>query len=490
MTSARLSGLDASFLSVETPAAHMHVGWVARFSPPPGSPAPTFAALREHIGSRLARAPRYRQKLAAVPFGVHAPEWIDDPVFAVERHVYWAPGPLEDLVDEVLSVPLRRDRPLWEMWICHDADERALAIVGKMHHCMVDGMAAMELGSLLLDPTPEEQTWELDAYSAAPPPPARVLLARAVRDRAADGLGLMGATVRLMASPARAGQRTAVGTARVARALSNALRAAPESGLNAPLTPLRRLAWVDRPFQDLVAVKSAFGITVNDVLLAAVAGAMRSYLIRRGEDPGTLKAMVPVSVRGSDELLGNRISFVFVPLPCNEPNPLRRLYSVHATMRQRKRDGEPEGADVALRAAQQAPRVLQRVISRVVASPRTFNLTVSSIPGPAGPLFLMGCPLETVYPVVPLSEHHAVSVGMVTVGDRACFGVYADRELLSDIDQLAGDIDAAIDELLVRARTSPPRLFIRRPPPEDPPLADLWEQLQSRRTPGETPSSV
>jgi WS/DGAT/MGAT family acyltransferase len=489
VSNARLSGLDASFLAVETPTAHMHVGWVARFQTPTGFPPPTFAALRAHIGSRLTHAPRYRQKLAPVPFAVHAPEWVDDAAFSVERHVYWAPGPLECLVDEVMSVPLRRDRPLWEIWVCHDSERQGFALVGKLHHCMVDGMAALELGSLLLDATPDAPGSELDDWGAAPEPRSELLLARALRDRAADGLDLLGSSARLLASPARAGQQTAAGAVRVARALGNALRPAPESALNAPLSPLRRLAWVERPFEDLRAVKRAFATTVNDVMLAAVAGGMRSYLMRRGEDPTALKAMIPVSVRASDELLGNRISFVFVGLPCDEPNPLRRLYSVHAAMGQRKRDGESEGADVALRAAQRTPALVQKAISRIVASPRTFNLTLSSIPGPLGPLFLMGSPLQAVYPVVPLSEHHALSIGMITVGDKACFGVYADREMLPDVDLLARDIDGALDELIARARTSPPRLFIRRSPPRDPPLAEIWTALSEQRARGESQSA-
>lgn len=486
MTSARLSGLDASFLAVETPTAHMHVGWVARCVAPEGAQAPTFAALRAHIGARLGRAPRYRQKLAGVPFGVHAPEWVDDPTFSVERHVYWAPGPLEDLVNEVLSVPLRRDRPLWEMWVCRDPDGAGFALVGKLHHCMVDGMAALELGSLLLDPTPEPEDFASHSASAAPQPSAEMLLARALRDRAAGGLGLLGSSLRTLGSPARAGQQTAAGALRVARAVTNTLRAAPESNLNAPLSPLRRLAWVKRPFEDLQTVKRAFGTTVNDVMLTAVAGGVRSYMIRRGEDPMALKAMVPVSVRSSDELLGNRISFVFCDLPCDEANPVRRLYAIAAGMGQRKRDGEPQGADVALRAAQRAPSVVQRVVSRVVSSPRTFNLTLSSIPGPTGPLFLMGCALDAVYPVVPLSERHALSVGMITVGDKACFGIYADRDMLPDLQGLAGDIDHAVDELLARARTTPPRLFIRRSPPRNPPLADIWAQMSAQRARSES----
>jgi hypothetical protein len=134
MTCTRLSALDASFLAVETPTAHMHVGWSAVFSAPVAGRLPSFAQLRDHIELRLRRAPRYRQKLASVPFGFRAPEWIDDPGFCVDRHVYRAPGPLTDLVDEVMSMPLRRDRPLWEIWVCEDSENQQIALVGKAHH--------------------------------------------------------------------------------------------------------------------------------------------------------------------------------------------------------------------------------------------------------------------------------------------------------------------------------------------------------------------
>ena len=450
MSRSRLSALDASFLAVETPTAHMHVGWTAVFSAPTPGRLPGFSQLRDHIELRLGRAPRYRQKLAHVPLGLHTPEWIDDPAFSVDRHVYRASGPLHGLVDEVMSTPLRRDRPLWEMWICEDPDGEGFAIVGKTHHCMVDGIAAVELASVLLDPTPEPVACEPDGWCAAPEPDPELLLARGVRDLLGEQLGVLGC-VRAAASPARAVREMAGGAMRVTRALSHSLRSAPACALNRQLSPLRRLAWTQRPLGDLRTVKRAYGTTVNDVMLAAVAGGVRSHMIRRGEEPVALRAMVPVNVRDPHDVLGNHISFVLADLPCDEPHPLGRLYNVHATMSARKRDREPEGADLALKAAAHAPAAVRQAISRAIASPRTFNLVVSNIPGPAEPMYMLGCPLEATYPVVPLADRHAVSVGMTTVCDRACFGVYADPETLPDAGALARDIDDAITELLARA---------------------------------------
>ena len=453
MTStSRLSALDASFLAVETPTAHMHVGWAATFKAPSGGRLPSFAQLRDHIGVRLARAPRYRQKLAAVPLKLHTPEWIDDPAFSVDRHVYWAPGPLHDLADEVMSVPLRRDRPLWEIWICEEADEQQIGIVGKLHHCMVDGIAAVELSSLLFDLTPDPVACEPDDWHAAPEPNAEWLLVRGVRDLVGLQLGLLRGPLSAATSPARAARHTAAAALGVTRALGHSLRAAPASMLNRQLSPLRHLVWTQRPLADLQAVKRAYGTTLNDVMLAAVAGAVRAYLLRGGEQPVALKAMVPVSVRSSGEIPGNAISFVFGDLPCDEPDPLIRLRRVNDTMSQRKRHGEPQGADLALKAAAHTPVAVQQALSRFIASPRTFNLVVSNIPGPAQPLYLLGCVLETTYPVVPLADRHALSVGMTTVRDLACFGVCADRATLPEVDGLARDIDEAIAELVAVAR--------------------------------------
>jgi diacylglycerol O-acyltransferase len=453
MSSPRLSALDASFLAVETPTAHMHVGWVGMFSPAADGRLPSFRELREHIALRVGRAPRYRQKLASVPLGLNAPEWIDDPAFSVDRHVYWAPGSLADLVDEVMSIPLRRDRPLWEMWICDDAPNQRLAIVGKSHHCMVDGLAAVELASLLLDTTPDPVVYDPapERHRRADPDPEpgiERMIARGVRDLLGQQLDLLQWPLRAASSPAPAARQTAVGAIRAIRAIDQLLRPAPTSVLNGELSALRRLAWAQRPLDDLRTIRRAYGTTINDVILAAVAGGIRAYLLRRGEQPARLKVMVPVNVRSDEDVLGNHISFAFADLPCDDPDPIGRLYQVHASMSRCKRDGEPEGSDLVLKAASRTPVTVQQALSKLIASPRAFNLVVSNIPGPSIPMYMLGCRLQAVYPMVPLADHHAVSVGMITVDDQACFGVYADRQALPDVNMLAQDIDDAVTELL------------------------------------------
>jgi diacylglycerol O-acyltransferase len=446
----RLSALDASFLEVESPSAHMHVGWAASFAPPDDTLRPSFDALRDHIGSRLGRAPRYRQRLARVPLGVHDPEWIDDPDFEVCEHVRRSDAQdLGELVDRVLSEPLDRERPLWELWIADRLADGRIGMVGKAHHCMVDGIAAVELSTLLLDVEPSTEADRSDGWLPRPVPEPVELFSRALVDRAREQLDLVRGPLEVAISPQRLLELPGR-AARTARAMAHAVMPlAPRSPFNEPSSPYRHLATVRRPLEDLRRVKARFGTTVNDVVLAACAGATREFLFDRGREPLPLKTMVPVNVRdGEASELGNRISFMFIELPCAEPDPLMRLMRINHQTGARKRGGEPEDSDAVLRAVGHAPPPVQRVLSHLIASPRTFNLVVSNIPGPRIPLYLLGCPLEEAYPVVPLSDQHAVSIGMTTVRDDACFGVYADREALPDADDLAERLNDAIDELV------------------------------------------
>jgi len=446
----RLSPLDASFLAVETPTAHMHVGWAAIFEPPDGGLRPSFEELRRHIACRLPRAPRYRQMLRSVPFGINAPVWVDDPDFDVSRHVVrTTSGSLTDVVEESMSKALPRNRPLWQVWIAERLDDGRIGVVGKAHHCMVDGIAAVELGTLLLDPDPVAPPPERDVWIPQPAPSGSELFARGVADLARSQLDLAAIPARAARSPRRA-LELASRARRAAAAMLDAARPArlmPQ--LNPQISPHRQLGLLDRPVDDLLRIKRAFGVKLNDVVLAACAGGVRAFLKKRGENPTRLKTMVPVNVRGSGEAdqLGNRISFMFVDLPCDEPDPVRRLREIHAGTSDLKRAGKAEGADDVVRSLGFAPSPVQRVVSRLISSPRTFNLTVSNIPGPREPLYMLGCPLDEVYPVVPIPERHALSIGVTTVGEGAFFGLYADPRSLPGIDGLAGEIDLAIDEL-------------------------------------------
>jgi diacylglycerol O-acyltransferase len=452
----RLSALDASFLAVERPAAPMHVGWVALFDPPESGPRPGFDELYEHLAGRFGRAPRYRQRLAGVPLSLHDPVWVDDARFDPSAHVLRGGGDnVGALVDSVLSSPLARDRPLWELWIADDLPGGRLAIVGKMHHCMVDGAAVAELGNLLLDAQPDgwrEESAE-PAWNPAPVPSAGERFARAAVERAGDAAALVLGPVRVAGSPR--GLPGAVG--RGARTFAHmALPPAPRSPLNRSGSARRHHVRVTRKLAEIRTVRRRFRVTPNDVLLAACAGALRRFAERRGDPPQRLKAMVPADVRSSRDAAGtgNRISFVFIELPCDAPDAVERLHAVNRATAQRRRDGEAEDVDAAFGVLARTPTPLQHALAHAFAHPRLFNLTISSVPGPALPRYLRGCRLREVHPAVPLAGRHALSIGVVTVAANACFGVTTDAELLPDADSLAGDLDAAIDELLaaVRAR--------------------------------------
>lgn len=447
----RLSALDDSFLAVENPSAHMHVGWAATFRPPEGRRPPRFDELRDHIASRLSRAPRYRQRIAPVPFGLNAPIWVDDERFDVNNHVLASSEThFADLVDSCMSTQLRRDRPLWQICVAELLDDGRIGVVGKSHHCMVDGIAAVELASLLLDPTPDPPPEESDGWRPRPPPGPTRRLIGGLLDLVVEEASLLRYPARFVRSPRRLVELVEP-IGRAQKALAESMRPSqPRAPVNQPITGARHLAWFRRPLADLKRIGQPLGASVNDVLLAVCAGGMRRFLAERDREPVPLKTMVPVNVRagGPDTELGNRISFVFVDLPCDEPDPIRRLQNVRLAMSERKDSGLPEGGDTVMAMLKYMPRTAQHAVSRRIASPRTFNLTVSNIPGPREPMYMRGCELEAAYPVVPIADEHALSIGMTTIRDDCCFGLYAASEILPDSDELAGAVNASIDELL------------------------------------------
>ena len=450
-TTTRLSALDASFLEIESPTAHMHVGWVATFLPPADGARPSFEDLRDHIEQRLRRAPRYRQRLAGVPLGLSPPEWVDDERFEIANHVIHSPSrDLAQAADAVFSIPLDRDRPLWELWVADDLLDGRIGVIGKAHHCLVDGIAAVELAALMLDPQPDPPAPGPDGWRPHRAPGALGRLAGGVREL----VSRQAATARIPARAVRS-PRSLFGFADEARqaaaALAGSLDPAPPAPLlNEPISSLRRLALLHRSVEDLLAIKRAFGVTLNDVALAACAGGVRDFMRAHDLRPERLKTMVPVNVRdhGAEAELGNRISFIFIDLPCHLADPAERVRAVHAATGDRKARGRPHGADTVLRALEAAPRPVQQLAAHAAASPRAYNLVISNIPGPREPLWMRGCRLERAHPVIPLSDRHALSIGLTTVGDGANFGIYADRRRIPDADVLANRIDLAVDELL------------------------------------------
>jgi len=455
----RLTGLDASFLALEDGGAHMHVGSVLLFE---GAP-PAYDDLVAQIERRLALVPRYRQKLAFPPLVQSRPVWIDDPHFNPGYHVrHTALAPpegepeLRRLAGRIFAQRLDRAKPLWELWLVDRVGDDRFAMITKTHHCLVDGVSGVDIATVLFDldadppPQPDPEPW-----SPRPEPSAAKLLADALVERAHTPLEFAGAAVDAVVHPrhaAMAGLTAAGGLAAIARA---GVAGAPASPLNLRIGPHRRFAWVDADLAVLKAVKNALGGTVNDVVLSAVAGALRRHYLAHGlETEGVeLKAMVPVSVRADSErgALGNRVTTMYAPLPIGLEDPLARYGAVHEAMRGLKESGQAVGAEVITSLTDFAPPTILAQATRLQAVQRFFNLTVTNVPGPQLTLYMLGRPLRRIYPLVPLAENCALGIAIMSYDGRIDFGLVADYDALPDLDALAAGLEAEIAALAVAA---------------------------------------
>jgi diacylglycerol O-acyltransferase / wax synthase len=438
----------------------MHVAWSATFRVAPGEQRPSLTRLRRHIAGRLARVPRFRCRLGWPPPGMGEPFWVEDPSFDVANHVMplgTLGQELDDrrfgmLCDSVLSAPLDRRRPLWEIRLAPAFADGRCGIVAKIHHALVDGRSAVEVAQLLFD-VEANPAAELPVRWEAPPAPGSTrLAARAVALGAEESLRAARGAARMAGRPRTAVSRLA-GTLRQAAlaAGEDLLRPAPASALNARIGPRRTLVRHSVSFGHVREVKRAHGGTVNDVCLALASGALRQLALARAQRPEPLKAMVPVSVRGAGEVesLGNRISFAFVPLPLDVASGRARLARIKRLTAELKRDGRPAGAETVLNALGMLPDPLRGVAARAVASPRLFNLTISNVPGPSFPLYMLGAELIEAHPVVPIAQRHALSIGIFSYRERLQFGFYADPQAFEQVCDLPAAFDAALRELLL-----------------------------------------
>jgi WS/DGAT/MGAT family acyltransferase len=421
--------------------------------------------LAASIESRLHLTPRFRQRVVEQPLGLGEPEWVDDPEFRLDRHIEVAPcapvgsQALRRIADDFLSFPLPRDRPLWSLLVVPRVGPDGAAILGKVHHAMVDGIAAVELASLLFDVDP-------DAAVGQPAP----WMPRYAKSTAARALGAIahdagqraraaGSLVRVSSSP-REGLRAADAGRRAAVSLAgDALRPAGASFLNPDISPARTIATQTMPMEELDAVKRACGVKLNDVVLTLAAGALRQLALVRGEEPVDVRVMVPVSTRSESERSsgGNRITFCFIRLPLTAAQPMERLRRVHDDTRALKRSGRIAGSDLLLRSLDQLPGVLKTRAAKLAASPRLYNLTVSNVPGPTIPLYAAGARVASVFPVIPLSDGHALSLGALSYDGAMHFAAYADPVTLPEARELPTLLSIALAELLEACGQAPGR---------------------------------
>ena len=476
MANDRLTGLDASFLHLEDDAAHMHVAAVMSFD---GEP-PHIDEVVEGIGARLHLVPRYRQKLAFVPFGQGRPRWVDDPHFNLRYHVRHTALPepgseeqLKNLAGRVFSQRLDRDKPLWEMWVVEGLDGgKRFAVLSKTHHALVDGVSGIDIMSVLFDTKPEpdaQPAAEEKRWLPAPTPSGAQLLGEALYERATVPGEIVRGARALVRGPRRIAATAAGSLAGVGSMVRAGLSPAPKTPYNERIGPHRRFTWVRMQLADVKAIKNALGGTVNDVMLATVTGALARHLRRRGESVPAdmeLKAMVPVSVRPQEArgALGNQVAAMMAPLPVGLDEPAVRLERISDAMSHLKSGGQAVGAQVLTELTGFAPPNIMSQAARVVARQRMFNLVVTNVPGPQFPLYMMGRQLEGLFPMVPLAPNQALGIAIMSYNGTINFGLVGDFDLMSDLDQLAEDLHASLAELAGAAgvKLAKPQLRSRR----------------------------
>jgi WS/DGAT/MGAT family acyltransferase len=463
----RLTALDASFLHQEGPESHMHIGALTIFDGPP----PTFDELIALIGSRLHLVPRYRQRLVRTPLDRGRPVWIDDAAFRLEYHVRHValPDPgdrdqLLTLLSRVFSTQLDRRRPLWELWFVEGLAGGGFAFIFKTHHAVIDGIAGVDLATVIFDlesegePEPEP-TAEAEWTPGRRPGLLELLALGAARD-ARDSLSLVTGALAAGAHPQRAARRLLDAAGGIGEIAWAALNPAPDTPLNVPIGPHRRFVTVDGRLEDFKTIKNALGGTVNDVVLAVVTGALRDFLQSRGvrTEGLELRALVPVSLRGASgggDVIGNQLAAMRATLPVHIADPLARLEAVRTSMEGIKESRQALGAEVLAGVQNFAPPTILAQASRINFSTRLFNLLVTNLPGPQVPLYVLGREIREVYPIAFLPRDHALAVAIMSYNGQMNFGLLADSQTLPELDQLGGWVSDALEELLALARAAP-----------------------------------
>jgi len=459
----------------------MHVACALVFD---GEP-PRYEELLDHVAARLHLVPRYRQRLAEVPLQQGRPKWVDDERFDLRYHVRATalPSPgtdyeLQVLAGRVFSQPLRRDRPLWDMWLVEGLEGGRFAMLSKTHHALVDGISGLDILSVLF--APDEEGTGATAWKPRPAPSSLELLGEALVERATRPFEVVRGARALLRGPRQAARRVseiAVGVGAMAWA---GLQPAPPSPYNAEVVgPDRRFTWLRTSLDDVKAIKNTLGGTVNDVVLAVVTRALRRHLLRRGEDVTglELKAFVPVSVRPEDQrgggTLGNQVAGLMARLPVHCEDPATCLSFISEQTRELKESGQAIGAQALTELTGFAPPTIIDQAARLAARQRVVNLVVTNVPGPQFELRLLGRPLTDIIPMVPLGQNLTFGVAIVSYNGTMNFGLVGDFNAMHDLDDIPGDFAAALEELAdaagvrVNTRSAPGRngRRARRPAP-------------------------
>jgi diacylglycerol O-acyltransferase len=457
----RLSFLDNSFLIMETPTSPMHVAGTATFEAGPLQTADggiDVDKIRSYVASRLYLIPRYRQRLVHVPIENH-PVWIDDEYFNIHYHIRHIALPrpgderqLKRLAARVIAQHLDRQKPLWEIWILEGlANPAHFVMISKIHHCMVDGVSSVDLLKVLLKPEPT------DAFEPPPqwiphPAPSRWELATDAVGRYArlplDIARSLPQSVQDARNP-DSGIRASLNALR--QTLSTGMRGVSGTPLNQRIGPHRRLDWLTMDLDTVKGVKQRLGGTVNDVVLATVAGALRRFLQRRSVDVASLdfRVMAPVSVRTEQErgTLGNRISAWMVPMPLGEPDPIHRLAKIRETTENLKHSKQALSAAVLTQVGEWTPSTLLSLGARLAPHVLPFNLVVTNVPGPQLPLYMLGAGMVDNFGFIPLIDSLCLGVVLFSYAGKLCWGFTAEWDLVPDLHAFVGDIEDSFREL-------------------------------------------
>jgi diacylglycerol O-acyltransferase / wax synthase len=441
----------------------MHVGGLTIVEGPP----PSMTDLLEQIRQRLHLVPRYRHKLASTALDSGRPLWVDDPDFNLEYHIRHTALPTPGRWDQVCGLTARifsqqldRTKPLWEMWLIEGLEDDRFALISKTHHALIDGIAGVDLATVLFDLSPDPPPLRHSGRVWQPhrEPGTLELVAAGVRGAVRAGIELAEGAIDALTHPDRALARTREAAEGIGEIVWAGLNPAPETPLNVPIGPHRRFFGIAASLDDFKTVKNAFGGTVNDVVLAVVTGALRSFLIARGRrtEGLELRALVPVSVRAEHEqgAGGNRIVVMRGPLPVYIADPIQRLHFVSHAMDGLKESKQALGAEVIAGAQSFAPPTILAQASRLNFSTRLFNLIVTNVPGPQFPLYVLGREMLEAYPVAFLPENHALAIAIMSYNGQMNFGLLGDFDALPDIDLISAQIAEELATLVSLARES------------------------------------
>ncbi len=459
----RLTSVDASFLTNESDTSHMHIGGILIFEGPP----PRYVDLVEHVRGRLDQVPRFRQRLVVPPLEAGRPLWADDVNFNLSYHIRHSALPepggeaqLKRLAARVFSQRLDRSKPLWEMWLVQGLERDRFAVLTKTHHAAVDGIAGVDIGTVLFDfepipePTPVEDGWQPRAA-----PSTAELIARGATDAATAPVRLAERAVEAVRHPESTARRLVEALEGVGEVVGAFADPAPDVPLNQPIGPHRRYTWARSELATFKRIKDALGGTVNDVVLAVVTGALRKWLHSRSirTEGLELRALVPVSIRTADERgqAGNKLAAMRGPLPVYVEDPARRLRVVSEQMEGLKRSKQALGAEVISRFNDFAPPTLLAQAARLNFSTRLFNTIVTNVPGPQMPLYVLGRKLEEAFPVAFLPQNHALAVAIMSYNGRVGFGLLADYDSMEDVEIIAEGIEESLVELEQVAAAAP-----------------------------------